>query len=117
MAEYPQRRGNPWSERKRLIRFRRKRERNLRFWQEFKVVPRWLIGIAVVLCLIAVAIAVTVNLNPALNDGEMFPPELQGPPGGAIFRAGRDCDGGVAVSRVLHFPGWHTSTAMRNAAE
>jgi hypothetical protein len=80
MAEYPQGKGNPWSERKRLIRFRRKRERNLRFWQEFKLVPRWLIGIAVVLWLIAVAVAITVNLNPALNDGQIFPPELQGHP-------------------------------------
>jgi len=80
MAEYPQGTSNPWSERKRLIRFRRKRERNLRFWQEFKLVPRWLIGTVVVLWLIAVAIAVTVNLNPALNDGQMFPPELQGHP-------------------------------------
>jgi hypothetical protein len=80
MAEYPQGTNNPWSERKRLIRFRRKRERNLRFWQEFKLVPRWLIGTVVVLYLIAVAIAITVNLNPALNDSEMFPPELRGHP-------------------------------------
>jgi magnesium-transporting ATPase (P-type) len=80
MAEYSQSKDNPWSERKRLIRFRRKRERNLRFWQEFKLVPRWLIGIVVMLWLIAVVIAIAVNLNPALNDGQMFPPELQGHP-------------------------------------
>jgi hypothetical protein len=80
MAEYPQRAGDSsWSERKRLIRFRRKRER-LRFWEEFKIVPRWLIWTVVVLYLIAVAIAVTVNLNPALHDGEMFPPELRDHP-------------------------------------
>ncbi len=80
MAEYPQRAGDSsWSERKRLIRFRRKRE-NLRFWQEFKIVPRGLIWIVVVLYLIAVGIAVTVNLNPALHDGDMFPPELRGHP-------------------------------------
>jgi ABC-type Fe3+ transport system permease subunit len=80
MAEYPQRAGDTsWSERKRLIRFRRKRER-LRFWEEFKIVPRWLIWMVVVLYLIAVGIAVTVNLNPALHDGDMFPPELRGHP-------------------------------------
>jgi hypothetical protein len=80
MTEYPQRVSDSWSERKRLIRFRRKRERGLRFWQEFKLVPRWLIGTVVVLYLIAVAIAVTVNLNPELNNNEMFPPELRGHP-------------------------------------
>jgi hypothetical protein len=80
MAEYPQRAGDSsWSERKRLIRFRRKRER-LRFWEEFKIVPRWLIWTVVVLYLLAVAIAVTVNLNPALHDGDMFPPELRDHP-------------------------------------
>jgi hypothetical protein len=79
MTEYPQRVSDSWSERKRLIRFRRKREK-LRFWQEFKLVPRGLIWTVVALYLIAVAIAVTVNLNPALNDGEMFPPELRGHP-------------------------------------
>ncbi len=80
MAEYPQRAGDSsWSERKRLIRFRRKRER-LRFWEEFKIVPRWLVWTVVVLYLIAVGIAVTVNLNPALHDGDMFPPELRGHP-------------------------------------
>jgi ABC-type Fe3+ transport system permease subunit len=80
MTEYPQRVSDSWSERKRLIRFRRKRERGLRFWQEFKLVPRWLMGTVVVLYFIAVAIAVTVNLNPMLHDNEMFPPELRGHP-------------------------------------
>ena len=79
MTEYPQRVSDSWSERKRLIRFRRKRE-NLRFWEEFKLVPRALIWIVVVLYLIAVSIAVTVNLNPALHDGDMFPPELRDHP-------------------------------------
>ena len=79
MTEYPQRVSDSWSERKRLIRFRRKRE-NLRFWEEFKLVPRALIWIVVVLYLIAVGIAVTVNLNPALHDGDMFPPELRDHP-------------------------------------
>jgi hypothetical protein len=80
MAEYPQGVNSSWSERKRLIRFRRKKERGLRFWQEFKLVPRWLVGTVMVLWLIAVGIAVTVNLTPELHDGAMFPPELQGHP-------------------------------------
>jgi hypothetical protein len=80
MTEYPQRVGDSWSERKRLIRFRRRREKSLRFWQEFKLVPRWLVGTVAFLYLVAVAIAVTVNLNPAIHDEQMFPPELQGHP-------------------------------------
>jgi hypothetical protein len=80
MAEYPQGAGDSsWSERKRLIRFRRKRER-LRFWEEFKIVPRWLVWSVVVLYLVAVGIAVTVNLNPTLHDPDMFPLELRGHP-------------------------------------
>jgi hypothetical protein len=42
MTDYPQKVSDSWSERMRRIRFRRKRE-NLRFWNEFKLVPRWLI--------------------------------------------------------------------------
>jgi hypothetical protein len=63
----------------RLIRFRRKKE-NLRFWQEFKIVPRWLVWTVMVLFIAAQGIAVVVNLNPALNDGVIFPPELKDNP-------------------------------------
>jgi hypothetical protein len=63
----------------RLIRFRRKKE-DLRFWNEIKLVPRWLIWTVLVLFLIAQGIAIFVNLNPALNDGQIFPPELKDNP-------------------------------------
>jgi len=63
----------------RLIRFRRKRE-NLRFWDEFKVVPRWLIWTVFALYLIAQGIAVFVNLNPAINHGQIFPEDLASNP-------------------------------------
>src|ERR1700686_1503224 len=79
MADYPQRVSDSWSERMRLIRFRRKKE-NLRFWQEFKIVPRWLVGTVVVLFVAAQGIALFVNLNPGLNNGEIFPPELKNNP-------------------------------------
>jgi hypothetical protein len=75
MMEYPQRPSIPWSERMRLIRFRRKRE-NLRFWQEFKLVPRWLVGTVIFLFLVAQVIALIVNLTPEFNHGEIFPPNL-----------------------------------------
>ena len=63
----------------RLIRFRRKKE-NLRFWQELKIVPRWLVWTVVVLFVAAQGIALFVNLNPNLNNGEIFPPELKNDP-------------------------------------
>lgn len=70
---------NSFSERMRLMRFRRKRE-NLRFWNEFKLVPRWLVWTVFLLYVLAVAIALYVNLNPALNGGQIFPPDLKDDP-------------------------------------
>lgn len=70
---------NSFNEKMRLIRFRRKKE-DLHFWNEFKLVPRWLIWTVLVLFLIAQGIAMFVNLNPALNDGQIFPPELKDNP-------------------------------------
>jgi hypothetical protein len=84
MAEYPQRVSTSWNERMRLIRFRWKKE-DLRFWQEFKIVPRWLVWTVLVLFLLAQGIAISVNLNPALNGGEIFPPELKNNPVEASF--------------------------------
>jgi len=62
----------------RLIRLRRKKE-NLRFWDEFRIIPRWLMVLVALLYVIALVIAILVNLaarhNPYGND--MFPPELR----------------------------------------
>jgi len=62
----------------RLIRLRRKKEQ-LQFWNELKLIPKWLVGTVVVLYIAAVVIAILVNLshryNPYGND--MFPPELR----------------------------------------
>ena len=77
MAEYQHSVSDSWNQRIRLIRFRRKRER-LRFWQEFKIVPRWLMWTVLVLFLIAQVMATLINLYGAA--GETFPPELQGHP-------------------------------------
>ena len=79
MVEYPQRVSDSWNERRRLIRFRRKNE-NLRFGEEFKIVPRWLIWTVIGLFILAQGIALFVNLNPALNNGEIFPSELKNNP-------------------------------------
>src|SRR6516165_11130635 len=52
--------GDSWNERMRLIRLRRKKEA-FRFSEEFRIVPRWLKVLCVVLYLIAVAIAILVS--------------------------------------------------------
>jgi hypothetical protein len=74
MSDYQQRVSGAFSERKRLLRLRRKKE-NLRFWDEFRIVPGWLKVLVAVLYVAAVPIAIIGNL--AQGD-EMFPPELRG---------------------------------------
>ena len=54
--------GDSWNERMRMIRLRRKKEA-FRFSEEFRIVPRWLKVLCVVLYLLAVAIAMLVAIN------------------------------------------------------
>jgi len=70
-----------WNERMKLIRFRRKRE-NLRFWNEFKLIPRWVITLVVFLYLIAQGIAAVINLDVfhVQPDHQIFPLELHNNP-------------------------------------
>src|SRR6202048_586251 len=82
MAEDPQGIKGSFNERMRLIRVRRKRE-NLRFWQEFKLVPRWLIWTVVVLFLIAQIIGQMVIHVQLAHHQEVFGPELDSDPGAA----------------------------------
>jgi hypothetical protein len=82
MIEDPQGIKSSFSEKMRLIRFRRKKE-NLRFWQEFKLVPRWLVWMVVVLFLIAQIIGQTVLHVQLVNHQEVFGPELDNDPGAA----------------------------------
>jgi hypothetical protein len=77
MAESQQSMGDSWNRRMRLIRFRRKRE-NFSFWQEFKIVPRWLVWTVFVLFLIAQVAGVLINLSGV--NGPVFPVELNGHP-------------------------------------
>jgi Double zinc ribbon len=87
MIEDPQGIKSSFSEKMRLIRFRRKKE-NLRFWQEFKLVPRWLVWMVVVLFLIAQIIGQTVLHIQLANHQEVFGPELDndsGAAGAALF--------------------------------
>src|SRR3989442_9318255 len=81
MSDYPQRVTDSFNERKRLIRLRRKKE-NLRFWEEFRIIPRWLMALVAILYVLALVIAITVTLGASRTpDGnDMFPPELRDNP-------------------------------------
>jgi double zinc ribbon protein len=73
MGDFPKNVGTSWNERMRLIRFRRKREK-FRFWDEFKVVPRWLVGTMITLYVIALITVITAN---ALTSGAMAPYDIR----------------------------------------
>jgi len=60
MSDYSQKVTSSFNERMRLIRVRRKKE-NLRFRDEFRIIPRWLKVLVGILYVAAVAIAMTVN--------------------------------------------------------
>jgi hypothetical protein len=81
MSDYQQRVTDSFNERRRLFRLRRKKE-NLRFWEEFGIIPRWLMFLVAVLYVIALVIAITVNLAQAHNPNGnyMFPWELRDNP-------------------------------------
>src|SRR5260370_536502 len=78
MSDYSQRVTGSLNERMRLIRLRRKKE-NLRFWEEFRIIPRWLVVLVIFLYVVALTIATLVNLAASHNPygNEMFPPELR----------------------------------------
>ncbi len=82
MVEDPQGIKSSFNEKMRLIRFRRKKEK-LRFWNEFKLVPRWLIWTVVVLFLIAQIIGQIVLHVQLANHEQVFGPELDNDPGAA----------------------------------
>jgi ABC-type Fe3+ transport system permease subunit len=79
MADYQQRVTDSWNERRRIIRLRKRKEK-LRFWDEFRIIPRWLVAIVIMLFLAAEVIAILVNLDGAKNGGTLFPPELRNDP-------------------------------------
>src|SRR5438876_12386582 len=75
MADYSQKVTSSFNERMRLMRVRRKKEK-LRFADEFRIIPRWLIVLVMVLFLIAQGIALLVNLTAPERGDQIFPPEL-----------------------------------------
>ena len=79
MTDYPTRVAESFSERKRLNQLRKKKEK-LRFWSEFRIIPRGLIVLVILLFLAAQVIAYFVNMSEANNGGTIFPPELKNDP-------------------------------------
>lgn len=81
VSDYQQKIAESFSERKRLNQLRKRKE-NLRFWNELRIIPRWLFVMVAVLYVLALVIALTVNMaqrnNP--NGNDMFPPELRDNP-------------------------------------
>lgn len=75
MADYSQKVTSSFNERMRLMRVRRKKEK-LRFADEFRIIPRWLIVLVIVLFLVAQSIAALVNLTGPERGDQIFPPEL-----------------------------------------
>jgi hypothetical protein len=81
VSDYQQKIAETFSERKRLNQLRKRKE-NLRFWNELRIIPRWLFVLVAALYVLALVIALTVNMaqsrNP--NGNDMFPPELRDNP-------------------------------------
>ncbi len=84
MPDYSQRVSDSFNERMRLIRLRRKKE-ELRFWSEFKLIPRGVTVVVILLFLAAQVIAFLANMYSMRHGGQTFPPDLQNDPLFAYF--------------------------------
>ncbi len=62
MARFQQSVSEPWNEKLRLIRFRMAKER-LRFSDEIRLIPGWLVALMIVLFVIAEVTVVTLAIN------------------------------------------------------
>jgi Double zinc ribbon len=81
MGDYQQRVTDTLNERVRLIRLRRRKEK-LRFWDEFRIIPRWLRVLVPMLYVAALCIAIPVNLAQRFSPygNNMFPYEFRDNP-------------------------------------
>jgi hypothetical protein len=103
MIEDPQGIKSSFSEKMRLIRFRRKKEK-LRFWEEFKLVPRWLIWTVVVLFIVAQAIAqVALFYQLQHHPDEIFAPDLNDQPALASLALFGIVTGASLVFAIIFF--------------
>ena len=102
MTDYPQKVSDSFNERLRLIRLRRKKE-NLRFWQEFRIIPRWLIVLVIFLFLVGQAIALIVNIDAVRHGGMVFPPDFQNDPALAFLASAGIVTGVSLILATLLF--------------
>lgn len=113
MTDYQQKVSDSFNERMRLIRLRKKKE-NLRFWDEFRIVPRWLIVLVILLFLVAQAIAFMVNMDAARHGGTMFPPDLQNDPATAsVALAGVVTAVSLVMATLIFLVGYVNRDAKR----
>jgi len=113
MTDYTQRVSDSFNERMRLIRFRRKREK-LRFWDEFKLVPRWLVAVVILLFILAQVIGYLVNAEGLANNGEIFPPELKNDPAlASLALAGIITGAALVIAPFLFLFGYVNRDAKR----
>ena len=75
MADYSEKVTSSFNERMRLMRVRRKKEK-LRFADEFRIIPGWVMVTVIVLFFLAQGIALLVNLTAPERGDQIFPPEL-----------------------------------------
>jgi hypothetical protein len=113
MTDYPQRVAESFSERKRLNQLRKKKE-NLRFWNEFRIIPRGLIVLVIVLFLAAQGIAFLVNMSAPHYGGEIFPPELKNDPAlASLALAGIVTGASLCMATILFFVAYVNRDAKR----
>src|SRR5260370_40917514 len=79
----------------RVIRLRINKE-ELRFWSEFKLIPRGVTVVVILLFLAAQVIAFLANIYSMRHDGQTFPPDLQNDPLFAYF-------GGAGLVTLMTF--------------
>src|ERR1700676_753728 len=102
-----------FNERVPLITFRRKREHSS-FWEELKVIPRWLVRAVLTLYVLALIIGISVNISQMNSGGPSFPPEMQNQPLlASLAMAGVITGGALAFSIWLFMLGYVYSDAKR----
>jgi hypothetical protein len=115
MSDYQQKINASFSERRRLNRLRRRKE-VLRFWDEFKLVPRWLRLLVATLYVLALGIAIPVNLAQRYAPGgnEMFPPDFRYSPVLASFAlAGAVTAASLAMASLIFLVAYVNRDAKR----
>jgi hypothetical protein len=93
-----------FTERLRLIRFRRKREHS-RFRDELRIIPKWLVVICLLLYILALIIGFSVNHNGFQTNGPIFPGDesLRHDPELSYFELGCVITFGAVALSILFF--------------